>query len=625
MHVMAISVENVGGLFDQRVELPNQPFVAFAGPNGTGKTKLLAAMIGFWAGSLPTPRDGTTASATLEVEFTEHERAALVQLSNEVGWGSVGSLPEAAKLIATRSEISSYRRLADPPTAAVLFRFVENAVFLQRNPSLNPVYLPAERRLLPPPGRGGGSIDLAQLADAMAFEQSQKSRQSVQNYGRLDDQEFEQFAKALCVAHSLPEDPDDDSGKLISRVQWPEFQETINELLYPKQLMPLTRAYPDRLRIKLPNGEAHHVPDLSSGERQAMVIVSRVLRAGAGQSLVIIDEPDAYLHPNLSQRLMQALERGIGEAGQLIIATHSPSILDRVQPSAIFRLDYEQPARPLLSQTGLIELYRTTGFRASALTQSELLVVSEGDLEDAVLESLFPKLSRASLQRGPGRDGVLQRVKHLLDYHVPVLGIIDRDVEPPTIETPLDQHIVILSTADLEGAFLSDDLALQIMIDSGFVKPPYQNLQQLKTERDQLFHGLRDNTIAELAQRELRNVFGIKWPVARGNDPIDRLINVASATSHPTEADIRAALETAERKWDTNKAGPWTIVRGKYILGTFTDRCTNWKSGSSLLAAVAKKQPKLSALKEFGEAVDRLLPQSARGEAEHSGDAAAAE
>ena len=49
------------------------------------------------------------------------------------------------------------------------------------------------------------------------------------------------------------------------------------------------------------------MPDLSSGERQALIIISRVLRAGAGHSVVIIDEPDAYLHPNLSQRLIQAL------------------------------------------------------------------------------------------------------------------------------------------------------------------------------------------------------------------------------------------------------------------------------------------------------------------------------
>ncbi len=608
MRLKAIAVVNIGGLVDQRIELPDAPLVAFAGPNGTGKSKLLAAIIGLWAGSLPTPREAKKASATLEVEFTEEEQDALTSFSNDMGWPPQSQLVNTAKLIATRVDVRGFGRSAEPQLPK-LTEFAGNAAFLQRHASLNPVYLPAERRLLAPV-RGATGIDLAQLAEEVAFQQSQKSRQSIQNYGRLDDQEFEQFAKALCIADTLPDDPADESVKPISRVQWPEFQETVNELLHPKKLLPLTKAHPDELRIQTANGETHKVPDLSSGERQAMVIVSRVLRAGAAESLVIIDEPDAYLHPNLSQRLMQALERGIGQTGQLIIATHSPSILDRVPPSAIFRLDYEQPAKPLLGQTDLIELHRNTGFRASALTQSELLVVSEGDLEDAVLEALFPKLSRASLQSGPGRAGVLQRVKHLLDYNVPVLGIIDRDVQPPVIGSPLDEHIFILPTADLEGAFLSDDAALQIMIDSGFAKENYRDLDKLKAERDQLFHSLRDNTIAEIAQIELRKEFGIKWPVSRGENPIDRLRDVAGAPPNPTPADIEAAINGATEKWEASKAKPWEMVRGKYILGAFTSMCTDWKSGSSLLAAVAKSRPKLNALNDFQEKINLLLPES---------------
>lgn len=64
MRIRAVTVENIGGLVDQRIELPDSPIVAFAGPNGTRKTKLLGAMLSYWAGDLPAPRSGTTASAT---------------------------------------------------------------------------------------------------------------------------------------------------------------------------------------------------------------------------------------------------------------------------------------------------------------------------------------------------------------------------------------------------------------------------------------------------------------------------------------------------------------------------------------------------------------------------------
>jgi len=149
MRLKAIAVVNIGGLVDQRIELPDAPLVAFAGPNGTGKSKLLAAIIGLWAGSLPTPREAKKASATLEVEFTEEEQDALTSFSNDMGWPPQSQLVNTAKLIATRVDVRGFGRSAEPQLPK-LTEFAGNAAFLQRHASLNPVYLPAERRLLAP-------------------------------------------------------------------------------------------------------------------------------------------------------------------------------------------------------------------------------------------------------------------------------------------------------------------------------------------------------------------------------------------------------------------------------------------------------------------------------------------
>ncbi|MET9203498.1 AAA family ATPase, partial [Gordonia sp. NPDC003585] len=283
-----------------------------------------------------------------------------------------------------------------------------------------------------------GAIDMHLLDDESAYRRSAESRQAVSNYGRLDDGEFEQFAKALCMADKLDNEPGSESEPTtISRVGWEQFRDTVNSLLHPKVLLPLTRQYPDALRIQLPNGEVHAVADLSSGERQALIIISRVLRAGAGQSIVLIDEPDAYLHPNLSQRLIDVLIDGVGPEGQMLIATHSPAILDRIAPSSIIRLDHDNVAMPVSDTSGLIELHRNTGFKASALTQSDLLVVTEGDLDEVVLKLLYPQLTRASISQGQGRAGVVSKVEHLASYGVPVIGLVDHDIEPPLIDLDL--------------------------------------------------------------------------------------------------------------------------------------------------------------------------------------------
>jgi predicted ATPase len=221
---------------------------------------------------------------------------------------------------------------------------------------------------------GTSGIDLQQLDESVAMQKTVESRGSLNNYGRLDDQEFESFAKALCVAETLPSEG---AEGVPSRITWTRFRDLINAIIEPKEIIGLSREHPETLRVRTPSGHTHRVPDLSSGERQALIIMSRVLRAGAGHSLVLIDEPDAYLHPNLSRRLMNALAEGTGADGQLIVATHSPSILDSLPPEAIVRFSHDGKPTPIEAEPerarryarwGVARRYWSASHRFSRLT-----------------------------------------------------------------------------------------------------------------------------------------------------------------------------------------------------------------------------------------------------------------
>ena len=482
------------------------------------------------------------------------------------------------------------------------------AEFLRHHGSLNVVYLPAERRLLPPSQTG---IDLNQLSEMMAWQKTAESHNAVSNYGRLDDQEFEQFAKALCISGSLPDDEGSPPGAPASRIEWPEFVETVDALISPKKLLPLTRRQSDQLRIATLAGGTHPVQDLSSGERQALIIISRVLRAGSGHTAVLIDEPDAYLHPHLSKRLVLALERGVGLEGQLVVATHSPAILDGMAPTAIVRMGHEGPPRLVADETERVELYRSAGFRASALTQSDLLLITEGESDVAILGLMFPELTRASVRSAGSKARVFREVEQLAPYELPVLGTVDRDVKDDPAPGGIAAYITIWPTADIEGVFLSDDTALQSMLDLGLIKGEFASVDELRALLTDLRDNLKENVLAEIAQDNLREAANAQWPTPKGELALDRL-RTAAQGMRPLSADqVDDAIEEAKVMWDSRDR--WTLVRGKYVLNAFAHEASEMKTGRALLEAVARGRPALAGFDAF-----RTRLTDALGSAVHS-------
>lgn len=528
----------------------------------------------------------------------------MTQLSVDAGWGNA-EVPEVAIARLTLKPTVGLQRSAEP-NITVLSNVFLMQEFLLKHTSLNVVYLPAERRLLP---SGQATIDLNQLSEMFAWQKNaESSRSAVQNYGRLDDQEFEQFAKALCVAGTLPDEEGAEQPKTVSRIQWPEFVETVNGLIAPKRLLPLTRQHPDQLRIETASGQTHLVQELSSGERQALIIISRVLRAGAGHTLVLIDEPDAYLHPHLSQRLMQALQRGIGPSGQLIVATHSPAILDNLVPSAIVRLGHQEPPRLVADEAERVDLYRSAGFRASALTQLDLLLIVEGESDTVLLSLLFPELTRAAVRSAGGRPRVFREVEQLLPYALPVLGAVDRDLLAPDPPESIRPYVTVWPTADIEGLFLSDTAAIQAIIDLGLLKKEFQSAAVVKDILGGLLEGQKDNAVAEMAQRMLREAANLQWPTPRGESPITRLREATNAMALISSTEVEEAIGRAGAMWDTHQADLWTIVRGKAILPQFANRASEMRSGRALLEAIARARPALNGLHPFAATLrDALL------------------
>lgn len=102
------------------------------------------------------------------------------------------------------------------------------------------------------------------------------------------------------------------------------FKEMFSRLLAPKELVdPSARA---QTLQYVHNGQTFDISELSSGEREVVNIAFDFLLRSPEDRIIFFDESELHLHPELSYRLLQALQE-IGHHNQFIFATHSPDII----------------------------------------------------------------------------------------------------------------------------------------------------------------------------------------------------------------------------------------------------------------------------------------------------------
>ncbi|MDM8561786.1 AAA family ATPase [Candidatus Marithioploca araucensis] len=87
--------------------------------------------------------------------------------------------------------------------------------------------------------------------------------------------------------------------------------------------------------VKTHDGTNIGLHSLSSGEKQLILILLETFLAG--ESSILIDEPEISMHIDWQQQLISAMTQ-LNSSAQIILATHSPEIMADVDDNRIFRL-----------------------------------------------------------------------------------------------------------------------------------------------------------------------------------------------------------------------------------------------------------------------------------------------
>lgn len=80
--------------------------------------------------------------------------------------------------------------------------------------------------------------------------------------------------------------------------------------------------------------------NLSSGHKIVLLSISKLVQTVQEKTLVLIDEPEAHLHPPLLSAFIRALSDLLTDRnGLAIVATHSPVVLQEVPKSCVWKLN----------------------------------------------------------------------------------------------------------------------------------------------------------------------------------------------------------------------------------------------------------------------------------------------
>jgi hypothetical protein len=136
---------------------------------------------------------------------------------------------------------------------------------------------------------------------------------------------------------------------------------------------------------------------LSSGHKLVLLTMTKLVETVDEKTLVLLDEPEAHLHPPLLSAFVRALSRLlIQRNGVAIIATHSPVVLQEVPRTCVWKL--RRTGGETRAERPEIE---TFGENVGVLTTDTF------GLE--VTHSGFHRMVEAAIEQAPDYETVLER------------------------------------------------------------------------------------------------------------------------------------------------------------------------------------------------------------------------
>ncbi|CAM3465755.1 AAA family ATPase [Aquirufa ecclesiirivi] len=276
------------------------------------------------------------------------------------------------------------------------------------------------------------------------------------------------------------------------------YEHLLNTLFPDYKFADQNESIPSNLFIELPSKEVITFNDLSSGEKEVFFILSFFIRHNVENAIIVIDEPELHLHPELSRLLIRNI-KSIKKGNQIWMATHNSEIIDETGRDKVIYVTRDLTSRKAKFISGdneqdvILQLKNLFGF-SGYIGVAKNLVFLEGDNSSPdrkFYSTLFSNNSNFKLIPANGSNN-LNRINNailsIMESNLAWISfylIRDRDYLTKEMVTKYREHssrkIFVLEKHELEN-YLIDFSSIKTVLSDIF------NIEKTIDEIESIFH-----------------------------------------------------------------------------------------------------------------------------------------